>query len=166
MVEPNPWLQERRDPATVAKDIKRGRTDKVNGWWISEVLDRFGFLESDFGYQVDEVFMHFRGSHVRFAGAVYDLVICYDPEDTGHMFADLWMRDDLAGDTAHPRTLAVNDVLRSRQPWVVLPDTRHGNLERSQVLGAIYTWSAGLRDAAPDVIRGAWPDAIAGTHLW
>jgi hypothetical protein len=112
------------------------------------------------------VFLHFRGSYVRFAGVVFDLVIGYDPEDTGHMSAELWMRDDLAGDTDHPRTLAVNDVLAVRQPLVALPDTRRGNLGRSEVLSAISVWSSGLRDAAPDVLRGTWPDGVSGARLW
>jgi hypothetical protein len=166
MVESNPWLRDRRDPKKVAKEISRGRSDKVDGWWISEVLDRFAFLERDFGYHVDEVYLHFRGSHVRFASGVFDLVVGYDPQDTGHVSGELWVRGDLASEVDHPRALALNDILSVRQPSVAMPDTRRANLGRSEVLSAISTWSAGLRDVAPDVLRGTWPDGVAVSYLW
>ena len=166
MVEPNPWLRDRRDPKTVAKEISRGRSSDINGWWVSAVLDQFGYLEREFGYHVDEVFLHFRGSHVRFAGSVFDLVVSYGSEDTGRVYAELWVRDDMAREVDHPRTVSVNNVLAVRQPSLALPDTHRGNLDRSDVLRAISVWSNGLRDFAPDVLRGIWPDGVADTHLW
>ncbi len=130
------------------------------------MLDRFHYIETDFGYRVDEVFLHFRGSHVRFAGDVFDLVVGYDPQDTGRMHAELWSRVDFASEVDHPRALALNDVLAVRDPSATLPDPLRGNFERSEVLSAISTWARLLRVQAPDVLRGVWPEGVPITYLW
>jgi hypothetical protein len=132
---------------------------------VSAVLDQFGYLERDFGYRVDGVFLHFRGSHVRFAGPVFDLVVSYDPEDTGRVYAELWVREDMASEVDHPRTVSLNAILAARQPSLVLPDTRRPHLERSEVLDAISVWSSAIRAYAPDVLRGLWPGGSSSAHL-
>jgi hypothetical protein len=148
------------------EQARLGVADRTNGWWISEVLAAFGYLEREFHYRVAEVALHFRGSSVRYAGGVFDLAVSHDPEDTGRLSAELWVRDDLERDAAHPRAFAVNDVLRARDPSVILPDPTRPNLTRSEVRSAIAIWSALLKELAPDVLKGDWPAGVQPTHLW
>ncbi len=123
-------------------------------------------MEPDFGYRLDEVYLHFRGSSIRYVGRTFDLHIAYDPADTGRVSAELWSREDLDADVEHPRALAVNDVLRARNPSAVLPDTRASHLSQTDVRGAIATWATHLRELAPDVLNGAWPADVEVIYLW
>lgn len=163
------WLggPERQTTApSVEEQVRRALADRTNGWWIAEALSAFDYLEPDFGYRLDEVSLHFRGSSIRYVGRIFELHISYDPEDTGRVSAELWSREDLAADVEHPRALAVNDVLRTRDPSAVLPDTRATHVPQGDVRGALTTWATRLRELAPDVLRGEWPSDVEVMYLW
>jgi len=156
------------DPSSsdIPAAIKLIVSDPSDGWWFTGVLDAFAFLESEFGFRLDEVHQHFRGNFVRYESPAFDLVIEHDPDDTGHVGAELWVHPDLKPPVEHPRTFAVNDLLRSRDPDRKLPDLRRGGYSQDEALDALATWATGLRDLAPDVLRGAWPAAVPVRHIW
>lgn len=154
------------DSPRVEEQVRRALADGTNGWWIADVLAAFDYLEPEFDYRLDEVYLHFRGSHVRYAGPVFDLYVSYDPEDTGRIRVELWSREDLLSDVEHPRALAINDVIQARDPLAALPDTRASDLPQADVRRAITTWAAQLRKVAPDVLGGTWPAGVPVLHLW
>jgi hypothetical protein len=149
----------------IQRQIEQAVTDPHDGWWFRAVLDGFAYLESEFEYRLDEVYQHFRGNYVRYSGLVFDLVIEHDPDDTGHVWAEFWVRDDLRPEIQDPRAFAVNDVLRVRDPAMRLPDLKRSHTSRTQALEAIEVWSVGLRRLAPDVLRGVWPHDVRGGLL-
>jgi hypothetical protein len=151
--------------ANIPAAIALIRSDPSDGWWFSGVFDAFGYLESEFGFRLDQVHQHFRGNYVYFEGPVFDLAIEHDPDDTGHVSAELWVHADVAT-AEHPRAFAVNDVLRSRNPKATLPDLGRGGYTKAEALDALAIWATGLRTLAPDVLRGAWPADVPGKYLW
>jgi len=62
-----------RPPSSLAEQIEVGLRDP-SGWWVRLVLDAFGYLESEYGYALSEVQMHFRGNFIRYRGPVFDFV--------------------------------------------------------------------------------------------
>lgn len=142
------------------------RADPSDGWWFGAVLDGFAFLDRDFGWRLKEVHQHFRGNFVRFEGPAFDLVIEHDPEDSGHIGAELWVSADLASGATHPRAIAVNDLIKSRDPKASLPNLKRGGYSQGEVLAALSTWATALRAVAPDVLRGAWPEGVAAREMW
>ena len=147
--------------ADIPAAISLIRSDPTDGWWFGGVFDAFGYLESEFGFRLDQVQQHFRGNSVWYRGPVFDLALGHDPEDTGHVSGDLWVHADLWVEE-HPRAFAVNDILRSRDPQARLPDLRRGGQTRDEALDALAIWGTGLRTLAPDVLRGDWPAGVAG----
>jgi hypothetical protein len=156
------------DPSSsdIPAAIKLVVSDPNDGWWFQGVLNAFAYLDSEFGFRLDQVHQHFRGNFVRYEGPAFDLVIEHDPDDTGHVRAELWVRADLKPGVEHPRAFAVNDLLRSRDPNMKLPDLRRGGFSQDEALDALVTWANGLRALAPDVLRGAWPADVPGTYMW
>ena len=156
------------DPSSsdIPAAIKLIVSDPDDGWWFRAVLEAFAYLESEFGFRLDQVHQHFRGNFVRYEGPAFDLVIEHDPDDTGHVGAELWVHADLRPAVEHARAFAVNDLLRSRDPNMKLPDLRRGGCSRDEALDAVATWATGLRDLAPDVLRGAWPASVPEKYMW
>ena len=68
--------------------------------------------------------------------------------------------------TSVHRTMIEAGVLRARSPDLRLPETMPGRLTRDHVSDAIDVWAHGLRELAPDVLRGAWPEGVAVRYLW
>jgi hypothetical protein len=157
---PNP------EESPIQDQIDRAVADRRHGWWVAEVLEAFGYLESDFGYRLTKVHLHFRGTFLYYEGSTFDVVIEYDPEDTGSVHAELWVHVDQASRVMHPRAFTVNDVLRARDPALQLPDPRRGHLEQAAVREAVSVWAAGLKELGPDVLRGAWPVGVRMGYLW
>jgi hypothetical protein len=141
------------------------RSDPDDGWWFGGVFDAFGYLETEFGFRLDEVRQHFRGNYVWYRGPVFDLALEHDPEDSGHVSAHLWVHADVTA-SEHPRAFAVNDLLRSRDPEARLPDLRRGGQTPDEALDALATWASGLRTLAPDVLRGDWPTDVPFRTMW
>jgi len=92
---------------------------------------------------------------------VFELTIAYDPESTGTIDARLHVAADMVRDV-YPRTIDVNSLLRVRDPALPLPETSPLHLDRATVSEAVLIWARGLRELAPDVLAGAWPEGIAG----
>ena len=149
----------------IQDQIDRALADPLDGWWVAEVLDAFGYLEPEFGYRLTKVYLHFRGTSLWYEGPVFDFVIEHDPDDTGSIHADLWVHQD-RDSQVEPMVFAVNDVLRARDPGLPLPDPQRSHLEKAEVLEAITIWAVGLRELAPDILRGAWPDGVWVGHPW
>jgi len=152
--------------ADIPAAIELIASDPNDGWWFRGVFDAFEYLESEFGFRLDQVHQHFRGNFVRYDSPGFDLVIEHDPDDTGHVSAELWVHADLAPAVRHPRAFAVNDLLRSRDPEARLPDLRRGGYTPDEALDALAIWASGLRTLAPDVLRGAWPSDVPGRNIW
>jgi hypothetical protein len=155
----------------LADQVELALRDRGSGWWVRLVLDAFRYLETDFGYSLAEVRMHFRGNYIRYRGPVFEFVTDYDPEDTRSIGAELWVVEDLAREgryqsIGHPRAFDVNRLLRARDPGLPLPATIRARLDPDDVSKAVATWAQGLRELAPDVLAGAWPDDGAVHHLW
>lgn len=142
----------------VLTEVAKGLADSEHGWWVAAVLDAFGFLEQDFGYELASVFLHFRGTSLTYTRPENELSLTHDPEDTGRVFGSFTRRPLPADVDRSPEWLTVNRLLRSRDPSLVLPDPTRTHLDRAAVLDALTVWSHGLRDLAPDVLRGDWPD--------
>ena len=155
-----------RRPDDLTTLVERAVSDRRHGWWFRAVFEAFAFLESDFGYTLAQVHQHFRGNYVSYDGPAFDFVIDHDPESSGSISAELWVHADQHGHVEHPRAFAVNDVLRSLDPAIRLPDTERFPNTKAEVLEAITLWSAGLRDVGADVLRGAWPRDIPMQFLW
>lgn len=146
-----------RSPAIHA-ELAKGLADREYGWWVAAVLDEFEFLEHDFGYELTSVAVHFRGTRLRYARPENQLEFSHDPEDTGGVVASFTRLPVPADPDQSPEWLPVNRLLRSRDPSLAIPDPKRVHLERSAVLDALKVWSHGLRDLAPDVLLGGWPD--------
>lgn len=154
------------DSSDIPATIETLRSDPVDGWWFGAVFDAFGYLERDFGFRLDRVHQHFRGNFVRYEGSIFDLVVEHDPDDTGHVRAELLVRADLLPNVAHPRAFSVNDLLSSRDPDLRLPDLRRGGYGRKEAVDALATWATGLRYLASDVLSGSWPEDIPTHLMW
>jgi hypothetical protein len=168
-------MGETGDPSSfdVPSAIKLIVSDPRDGWWFAGVFEAFAYLESEFGFRLDQVHQHFRGNFVRYEGPTFDLIVEHDPDDTGHVRADLWVRGDLPPTVEHPqpgvehpRAIAVNDLLRARDPKRTLPDLRRGGYSPDAALDALATWADGLRTLAPDVLFGAWPADVPWRNMW
>ena len=146
-----------RRSADVDALVRQALADPDSGWWFAAVLEAFDYLESEFGYCLAAVHRHFRGDFVRYEGPTLEVVISYDPEDTGHIGAELWAREDLRVEPQQFRSVTVNHVLRGCDPTLRLPEITRGNKSRAEALDALDTWSVGLRVAAPDVLLGESP---------
>jgi hypothetical protein len=160
----------RSTPKPIEEQVRDGLRGR-DGWWVRRVLEAFDYLVTDFGYSLDEVQMHFKGNSVVYRGPVFLLHIDYDPEATRSIGAELWVAADVRGDgvihgAPHPRALDVNAVLRARSPDLRIPDTMPTRLTRDLVSDAIEVWARGLRELAPDVLRGTWPEGVAVRYLW
>jgi hypothetical protein len=155
-----------RLPADLKALVERAVSDRRHGWWFRAVFEAFGYLESEFGYSLTQVNQHFRGNDVSYDGPAFDLVIAYDPQNSGSVSAELWVHADQRGHVEHPRAFTVNDVLRARDPAIRLPDTDLFPNTKAEVLEAITLWSVGLRDVGADVLRGAWPRDVPMQFLW
>ncbi len=167
LASPLPYLLAmwRRTPKPIEEQVRRGLRDSAAGWWVRLVLDAFGYLESDFGYALVEVRMHFKGNYIKYRGPVFDFVITFDPDATRSIGAELWVWADIERG-AHPRAFAVNRLLQARDPAFGVPETMPAQLGRSNVSEAVATWARGLRELAPDVLAGAWPDEVEAHYLW
>lgn len=167
------WLRaaRKKPPLSVAEQVDRGLRDRAAGWWVRLVLDAFGYLESDFGYRLVEVQMHFKGNYIKYRGPVFEFITTYDPEATRSIGAELWAVEDLGRDrdddaATHPRAIDVNRLLRARNATLLLPETMPPHLGVGNVTAAVTTWAQGLRELAPDVLAGAWPDGVGIHYLW
>lgn len=145
-----------RNPVIQAK-VDEGLADREHGWWVAAVLDEFEFLEQDYGDELADVFLHFRGTFLRYARPENELSLEHDPEDTGRVFATFARLPVPTDPEQSPETVSVNRLLRSRDASLALPDLDRVHLERSAVLDVLAVWSHGLRDLAPDVLLGDWP---------
>lgn len=146
------------DAPPIQDQIDEALADGLHGWWVAEVLDAFGYLESEFGYRLTKVYLHFRGTFLLYEGPTFDFVIEYDPDDSGSVHAGFWVRQD-ADSQVEPMFIPVNDVLRARDPALQLPDPQRSHLEIAEVREATSVWAVGLKELAPDVLRGDWPAA-------
>ncbi len=146
--------------------VAQARADPDAGWFFSAVLDAFAYLLDELEWSVLRIHQHFRGDVVTLASDAWQLTIDHDPDDTGHVGATLWWREDLRQPgppaTWSPRVIGVNDLLRIRAPELRLPEPL-AHRAPSQVVDAIETWAIGLRQFAPDVLRGGWPADLAGS---
>jgi hypothetical protein len=151
-----------KPPMSVAGQVDLGLGDRTNGWWVRLVLDAFRYLETDYGYALAEVQMHFKGNFIRYRGPVFEFVTEYDPDATRSISAELWLVADIDRDgpryaVTYPRVIDVNRLLRARKPKLQLPETRPPRLDRDVVAEAVAVWAHGLQEAAADVLAGAWP---------
>ena len=170
------WTRSRPAPS-IAEQVEAGLRDTRDGWWVRHVLDAFRFLETDYGYALAEVQMHFKGNYIRYRGPAFVFVIEYDPEATRSIGAEFWVVDDEPpGDQAEliPRgqVIDVNRLLRARDPGRLLPETQPSRLDQDHVTDAVTAWAQGLRELASDVLAGAWPadlpdrrDIVAPAHI-
>jgi hypothetical protein len=159
-------LARKHAPMSVAEQVDLGLRGRENGWWVRLVLDSFRYLETDYGYSLAEVQMHFKGNFIRYRGPVFEFVTEYDPHATRSVGAELWLVADLDRDgpsepVAYPRVIDVNRLLRARKPEFPLLETRPPHLDRDIVSKAVAMWAYGLREAAADVLAGAWPNDVA-----
>ncbi|MEI7743976.1 MAG: hypothetical protein WCK58_09535 [Chloroflexota bacterium] len=151
---------------SLEEQVASGLRDRACGWWVRLVFDSFGYLETDFGYSLAEVRLHFRGNYIQYRGPVYEFVTEYDPDDTQSIHANLWLVADLDPEgqgegIRFPRVLDVNRLLLARNPDLPLAAPMPSHLDRATVSDAIATWARGLRELAPDVLAGAWPEDVA-----
>ena len=149
-----------------------------DGWWVALVLDAFSYLETDFGYELAEVQMHFKGNYIVYQGRLFRFVTSYEPESTRSIGAEFWIdADKVPGADRRPEpppsdippspiAFDVNSLLRSRDPMLRLPDSTPAHLDRTKVADAIAVWAGGLRELAPDVLEGTLPDGIRTYRLW
>jgi hypothetical protein len=144
-------------PGPIDEQVRRGLRDAVAGWWVRLVLDAFEYLVSQYGYELVEVQMHFKGNYIAYRGPVFEFVIEYDPEATHSIGASLWVAADLGGGR-RPRVFDVNRLLAARDPALQVPELWLPEIHRSTVAEAVGTWARGLRELAPDVLAGAWPE--------
>ena len=159
-------LAHKHAPMTVAEQVDAGLRDHENGWWVRLVLDAFRFLETDYGYELAEVQMHFKGNYIRYRGPVFEFVTEYDPDATRSIGAGLWLVSDIDRDgppdsVTYPRVIDVNRLLRARKPELPLPESRPLRLDPDLVAKAVAMWAHGLQEAAADVLEGAWPGEVA-----
>ena len=153
-----------RPRLSLTEQIDHGLRDP-SGWWVRLVLDAFRYLETEYGYALAEVQMHFKGNYIRYRGQVFEFVMEYDPEATRSIGALLWLVSDLRPERqgerlTYPRVIQINELLRSRDRDRPLPDTSPRQLDRDYVSWAVVTWAEALRELAPDVLAGAMPTAI------
>jgi hypothetical protein len=153
-------------PMSVAEQVDLGLRNRKNGWWVRLVLDAFHFLETDYGYALAEIQMHFKGNFIRYRGPAFEFVTEYDPDATRSIGAELWLVSDIDRDgprdsVPYPRVIDVNRLLRARKPELPLPESRPLRLDRDSVSKAVAIWAHGLQEAAADVLEGAWSGDVA-----
>ena len=171
-------MRGRRRPKSIDEQVRAGLRNHVAGWWVELVLREFAFLVDDYGYTLDEVYLHFKGYAVKFRGPVFRFVTEYDPEASHFIGAELWLVDGLPGGGAefntplldgrgyHPTVIDVNRLLLGRDPSFPVPENLPVRLDRAYVTDAVATWSRGLRELAPDVLSGEWPEGVEFSHPW
>jgi hypothetical protein len=163
----------------IVEQVRFGLQDRDSGWWVALVFDAFGYLETDFGYELAEVRMHFKGNYIVYQGPVFRFVTSYEPESTRSIGAEFWIDADKvpgaeprAPESAQsdvppsPVAFDVNRLLHSRDPELRLPELTPRRLDRTNASDAIAIWARGLRELAPDVLEGAWPVGIPVYYLW
>jgi hypothetical protein len=165
------------DPIT--GQVRFGLQDRDSGWWVALVLDAFSYLESDFGYELAEVQMHFKGNYIVYQGPLLRFVTTYEPDSTRSIGAEFWIDADKvpgagplppASDQSDvppsPVAFDVNRLLHARDPELRLPELAPRRLDKTNVADAIAIWARGLRELAPDVLEGTWPEGIPTYPLW
>ena len=161
----------RNRPKSVDEQVRAGLKDHVAGWWVELVLREFDFLVDDYGYALAKVFLHFKGYGVTFRGPVFEFTTGYDPEATHSIDAKLRLvadppRDGAKVGSGRPTVIDVNRLLLARDPSFPIPETMPARLDRAHVADAVATWARGLRELAPDVLAGGWPEGVEYSHPW
>ena len=171
-------VRNRHRRRSIDEQVRSGLRNPVAGWWVELVLREFSFLVDDYGYTLDEVYLHFKGYSVSFRGSTFRFVTGYDPEAAHFISAELWLVAALPGGGAefntlpsdgrgfHPTVIDVNRLLQARDRSFPIPETMPARLDRAHVTAAVATWARGLRKLAPDVLAGQWPEVVEYSHPW
>jgi hypothetical protein len=128
--------------------------------WQRTVVARFAYLQQEFGYRPAEIDEHFRGSTIRFEGAVYVVVHALDL-DAGWLDCQIWSRQP-------GTTLAVSasTLINRRSPRPIPARSGSADLERASVERMVAEWADGLYELAADILAGAPLDRDLLTPLW
>ncbi len=125
-----------------------------NGWFAQAAMDAFGFLESEYGYALDRVDLHYRGFMVWYRSTAYLVSIEYDP-GTHARNVVAFVAEDLRPGGQPPRVFSIPRVLQERAPtgaWIAPIDpARPIPQQVHEILGR---WASGVRGHIPELASG------------
>ena len=146
-------------PSVSVQAMLREAWEDPAWWWIETILTDFAFLEREYTYRLDEIFLHFRGDAVRYRGPTWSVRAQYDP-DGDYIGLNLMWTADLDRLRAI-RMIDVPRLLASRAPDTDWLPTVPPPLNEALIRSMFHLWSEGLRSLCGDILAGDLPDDAA-----
>lgn len=137
----------------VSAALDEGRRDRRVGWWLDLVTDEFAYLQSEFGYVIDEVLLHFRGDMIRFSGSRYSVEVTYGDDDRFVGCTLVWPDGGQNGSSVAVPVWRLLQALQPSGDWQ--PPEVGPRLSHSTVREVTKRWARALQVEASPVLAGA-----------